>query len=128
MTDKENATITSQEVGNNLHVQCIGKDYRGEDATLSFDIVDWKNWDSSNLKITNVKYKVSGKYSVNAQLTNLPVTEAGIEYLESNASIKDGVNFIAFDYKDNGPTYQFTFSPDSKVQITINFRQEYWHW
>ncbi len=127
-TDKEDATITSEEVGNNLHVECKGKNYMKQDCTLSFDIIDWKDWSSKNLKIVNVKHRVAGSPSIYAELTNIPVTEAGIEYLEADATINDGVKFVTFDYKSSGPACEFTFSSDSRVQIIINFRQEYWHW
>lgn len=127
-TDKEDATITSEEVGNNLHVECKGKNYMKQDCTLSFDIIDWKDWSSKNLKIVNVKHRVVGSPSIYAELTNIPVTEAGIEYLEADATINDGVKFVTFDYKSSGPACEFTFSSDSRVQIIINFRQEYWHW
>ena len=99
-----------------------------QDCTLSFDIIDWKDWSSKNLKIVNVKHRVAGSPSIYAELTNIPVTEAGIEYLEADATINDGVKFVTFDYKSSGPACEFTFSSDSRVQIIINFRQEYWHW
>ena len=55
----ENATIVCTEQGNNLHVECTGKiDYSWsvEDATLTFDIQNYKDLSSSDLKIMNLKY------------------------------------------------------------------------
>lgn len=128
-TDKENATITSTETGNNLHVECTGKDWSNADGTLSFDIIDWKNWKSKNLKIMNVKYQRTGSWPASAELTNIPIKESVIEGFETAATISDGVEFISFDYKADGPyTYEFAPSPDDKVMIDISLRPEYWHW
>lgn len=129
-TDKENATVTSTETGNDLHVECTGKDQSNADGTLSFDIIDWKNWSSKNLKIMNVKCHVTGSwYAYSAELTNIPIKEAITEGFEADAKISDGVKFISFDYKSNDPyTYVFTPSPDDRVMIDITLRQEYWHW
>ena len=58
----ENATIVCTEQGNNLHVECTGKiDYSWsvEDATLTFDIQNYKDLSSSDLKIMNLKYHIN---------------------------------------------------------------------
>ena len=130
-TDKENATITNTENGDDLHVECTGKNYSNEEGTLSFDIIKWKNWSSSNLKVMNLKYHVAGTVSatVTAEVTNIPITEAGVEYLESEVSVSNGLKINAFDCKWKvGPTLEYISSPEDMVRIIINFRQEYWHW
>jgi hypothetical protein len=129
-TDKENATITSTETGNNLHVECTGKNSsNGDEGTLSFDMIDWKNWTSKNVKIMNVKYQRKGSWPASAELTNIPVKKSVTEGFEVDATINDGVKFISFDYKANDSyTYEFAPSPDDKVKIDISLRPEYWHW
>lgn len=131
-TDKEKATVTSKETGNNLHVECTGKDWSDADGTLSFDIIDWKNLSNKNFKsfkIVNVKYHVAGSQTVSAELTDIPVKEVLVEGIDTEATISDGVKFNSFDYKDGSTyTYEFAPSPDDKVMIDVFLRQEYWRW
>jgi hypothetical protein len=131
-TDKEKATVTSTETWNNLHVECTGKDWSDADGTLSFDIIDWKNWSNKNFKsfkIVNVKYHVAGSQTVSAELTDIPVKEVLVEGIDTEATISDGVKFNSFDYKDGSTyTYEFAPSPYNKVMIDVFLRQEYWRW
>ena len=131
-TDKEDATIKSTEKGNDLHVECTGKGAWNKDGTLSFDIINWKNWSSKTTKVMNVKYHWAGTSlgEVSAEVTNIPITETGVEYLHSDATVSNGAKFSTFDYKAQvEPAREFILSsPDNSVYMTIYFRQEYWHW
>ena len=132
VADKKDGTIRSTEKGNDLHVECKGKSILGEEGTLSFDIINWKNWSTNTTKVMNVKYHMAKTMlgDVSAEMTNIPITETDVEYLSSEATVSNGVKFSTFDFTEQrDPAREpLLSSPDNSVYMTIYFRQEYWHW
>ena len=104
----------------------------GEEGTLSFDIINWKNWSTNTTKVMNVKYHMAKTMlgDVSAEMTNIPITETGVEFLSSEATVSNGVKFSTFDFTEQrDPAREpLLSSPDNSVYMTIYFRQEYWHW
>lgn len=142
----ENATIVCTEQGNNLHVECTGKiDYSWsvEDATLTFDIQNYKDLSSSDLKIMNLKYHINKveksetsqvTRELSANVTNIPVGEADKYNMEVNVKLADGVVFNSWSAKehsiyDSGSTfssdYRYVESPNNRVIMTIYFSRYY---
>ena len=95
---------------------------------MSFDIIDYKNLDGGNPKISNVvisfqsssttKMSVWGvtvtmhnKGAINVGLTNIPVTTGYPEYIKASGTVADGIVFTNFsqitdshaDYSDDTP-------------------------
>ena len=144
--DTENATITCVEQGRNLHVECIGKieySWQTQDATLSFDIQNYKDLSSDDLKIINMKWhyiseenydKSKVTREVNADVTNIPVNEADKYEMVVNAKLGDGIVFNSWSAKeysiyDNGNThsnnYVYEENANNKVIMDIYFRRFY---
>ena len=130
---KSNSTITTRLNGDDLHITCTGHNEFSiqeakSDCTMSFDIIDYKNLDGGNPKISNVvisfqsssttKMSVWGvtvtmhnKGAINVGLTNIPVTTGYPEYIKASGTVADGIVFTNFsqitdshaDYSDDTP-------------------------
>ena len=96
--DTENATITCVEQGRNLHVECIGKieySWQTQDATLSFDIQNYKDLSSDDLKIINMKWHYISEEKYDKSLESLsPLENSVANYLRSNIFVSLRIRLI----------------------------------
>lgn len=115
---KENSTFSTRINGDNLHVTCKGHaEYDIQDtkidATLSFDIIDFKHLDSDKAKIANVVIRTNSSNKiemnfmgvkivdnttsiVNVDCTDIPLTSASYSYIRGYGTVGDGVKITNY--------------------------------
>ena len=110
---------------------------------MTFDIQNYKDLSSSDLKIMNLKYHINKveksetsqvTRELSADVTNIPVGEADKYNMEVNVKLADGVVFNSWSAKehsiyDSGSTfssdYRYVESPNNRVIMTIYFSRYY---
>ena len=125
---KENSTFSTRMNGDNLHVTCKGyAEYDIQDtkidATLSFDIIDFKHLDSDKAKIANVVIRTNSSNKiemnfmgvkivdsatsiVNVDCTDIPLTSASYSYIRAYGTVGDGVKITNYQAtSDQHATY-----------------------
>jgi hypothetical protein len=128
--------------GNDLHVTCKGHnefsihDTKG-DFTLSFDIIDYRNLDGGNPKISNVvinmqssstmEFSLFGvtttmynKGTIDVGVTNIPVTIGYPNYVKANGTVADGIVFTYFSQVTDSHAVYSDDTPPQDAHLTFD--------
>ena len=140
--NKSNSTITSSLNGNDLHVTCKGHnefsihDTKG-DFTMSFDIIDYRNLDGGDPKISNVvinmqssstmEFSLFGvtttmynKGTIDVGVTNIPVTIGYPNYVKANGTVADGIVFTYFSQVTDSHAVYSDDTPPQDAHLTFD--------
>ena len=140
--NKSNSTITSSLNGNDLHVTCKGHnefsihDTKG-DFTMSFDIIDYRNLDGGDPKISNVVINIQSsstmeismfgvtttmynKGTIDVGVTNIPVTIGYPNYVKASGSVADGIVFTNFSQVTDSHAVYSDDTPPQDAHLTFD--------